>query len=807
MRTWPLVAAAFAVLIAHCAFAQDAPVNIERLQKQAGDMLDQSARAADAAKRDALVDAAIEIYRQISAAPITSESRRWQVYEGRRMLAHLLGVEKVSAPAWRILYLLGGPDERRQVCAAADEAANLLESLCRDIDEKTIDYRQDRDRTNLMLHSRSATQLRQRAAYTAAWTMLYRGLAMDSGDAADADRRKALLESAIKEAQAFLSPQFGMQHEANLLTAVALRELGACDKAVEHLKLCDAPAAADKTRFQARHQIARCYIESGQYDAAVAAIDSFDQFASAASPNRDDKLFGSLLAAMLRNRLHQARGDIAAGQKALLAFAAQWDDADVNAQFLDVLASHYAGVASDKLGPLGLIALARREFRLNNSPRQAAELLRQVLAGDDEVSVLARPLAWWELGYLLERQGRVQNGATIRRRDEAGRAFLKVADGVRAGNVSRQACLNAVICFSGAMGDYAQAGLSGDQLRLEFISALERLIHGWPGDAEVMTWHRILAEQYRNVGLLSQPPHRKGNFLKAAEHFEQVPASSADYMISRREGLKYRLSALREDSPDSPDAPAAQKLIAMLDAFTADASSAGQDEWAAQSQLDKIIVRHDFLGEKQAIFAVEQIAQRWPNTSAAISAVEWEVRMLVQSGVDSDIARAIDLVNQLRHKAPEKAERLIGLVVEQVRRRISVLRNNTFAADELEKYRKAYVQFARVLLERSEGSQEYAARQMCADALCEAGEFDESLRMWKECQADDQQRRAKRAALVDEEFLPILAAVDQIGADVNRAITQAEAFAKYSAARVQAHPHGRLVKLAMDSATNAADKR
>lgn len=829
MRKLSLLAVLCVMASSVVAIAQDQAADVDELDAKATDLLNQLGSTADPASRDALIDQVIEIYRQIEKSKINSEPRRWKVYEGRRMIAHLLGVEKPSGSIQRILYLLAGPDEYERLAMSEREVAMVLSRLERDIDRTIVEYRRDRDRTNVMLYARHASDLQNRVKYTMAWAMLYRGVGMPPDDEEKKTDRRVALETAIKEIDVFLTPQFGEPPEAHLLKAIALRELGKHDDAARHLASADKNDTEPRIRFQAKFENARVLIEQGKFNEAPKAIDAFLTYATSASSSRDDKLYPSVLTAMLRNHLAEAKAkrqkdsakvarEIMAGQKAFMDFIDEWDDLDVTTEFLNILGSRYREAEDrTKLGTVAMIAVARHELRNMNRPEECEKLLDLALSRKDGVSRRAHKLAWWERGYLYEQLTKVVNGRNVQRRDDAAREFLKVLGIDSKSQLAYQSALNAVVCFSGAMGDYASAGLNQDELRLEYIAAMEKFVKGWPKDPEAMTWYRNIGEQYRNLGILSEGERQRKNFVKAAEYFEKVPLADINHLASRRDALRYRFRALMEAEDASSERTIIADLIKRLDSFIADATESNSaskyrvskedlDNWAAQSSLDKITIQYELLDQQDVLRNdVDRLVQRWPNTPAALNAMEWEVRMLVQVGTSDCIDRAIRRVNEVRDRAPEQAERVIQLVVEQVRKRIATLKDSLISKDELEQYRKTYLEFARVLLERSAPEQAYASKQMYADALCEAGKLEESLKFWQECQSVDEERRQVKVKDVEAQYKPLLTQVKKIGDSESRAKKQAAEFLKISERLTLEHPHGKLVHAAMEGLKDSSN--
>ena len=417
----------------------------------------------------------------------------------------------------------------------------------------------------------------------------------------------------------------------------------------------------------------------------------------------------------------------------------------------------------ESLGTLVLLARAtnKRNEGDAESVQEAVELLDTALARDDENAKKLRPLLFWEKAYAL---------LALKKNLQAAEAFAALATEFPDHKLAYKAALNAVKTYKLHVLDLGDAGQPvPNETRLAYIEILKTLLSRFSDKPDV-AWRTFdLGEQYR---LLSWPTagdrteEQIAYARKAVAAFENTPEDFEYAMNARRLALEMRLALLEATEGEPAEiAEKASDLVARLGAYAADAArqvpgaaaakANALREWGAEAAFQAAVVIRDRLDKPQAALKAlrDLIANpTWDGTEALADARAAEIVLLNDAGQqDLAIQKVREFMDQY---SAARAETVLQKIVDSIRENIQALRDQPDKAAELKEKRRVYLAFAQQLhrlAAEGDASEErmYAANQLLADALTEAGQYNKALELWKTCQAFGAKRRQARAAELD----------------------------------------------------------
>ena len=754
----------------------------------------------DLNKRKVLqTEAATLLLKAINMSKPASPEEELQVFRYHMAYIVLCGYEMNTLYGDQMMMLVGGDQDLQamaqntaKVCMATvgpdhKKQRPLLDSLDDKIQDKMEDWNQEA--RSQVLYSPQLERIQAELRYYSAWIRFYRGLsATDTKDpAATAKERVRMLNAAAAAIEPWVT---GENEEgvtdpsAVMLTGLCHMELGRtatlytkgsgeaefalADQAFK--KAIKMESAEPSLKVQLQFQIARNLIEGGKFAEARTEVDTFAQkvtqtLGTAGSVQAD------LNVAMLRNFLYArwAQADKAnsakyqtQAQDALVSFIEKYkNDKAISSAFFRVLASKFRGMDdTSKLPEVVQYAIASDLASSKDRPskEKARDILMRIKDVQDES---LRSQVNFTLGLVRHELGEVEG-------DDPGKVFVDSG--------SREGVLNGCIVYKKAIEDNATDNLP--RTRRQFIKAIGLLLTRFGDkDPKLAVWNVDLGEQYARLAIRSQPDQEMVDLLNSAlAAYAKVPASDIKMSMEARHtalGLEFeKLNALKQigKTPEEQLTTQAKQFTARAGQYSSDVAAAAKaatdgafktklDEWGADSEFMATIVMYEQLNQKAAAMAkLRELPGKWPKTTVLLSAKEYEIRKLVESG---DAVKAAGEVEALRKDHPEQATALMRLVINQLQKSIAKLRMDKAKAQDLAKARKIYLELATILKSApGEAGASDAFKQMYADALLENGRTDEALGIFEGLNLAEQANRKKEEAKFDAD-------VDKLAAPVS----------------------------------------
>ncbi|MBI5723523.1 MAG: hypothetical protein HZA50_06155 [Planctomycetes bacterium] len=281
--------------------------------------------AADQKKREALYDEAFQKQEKIVEAMTKALSRDptgedvVKVYNARISLIDIQGLRRTKIYTDRMLYLLAGEEDRKEVEEHTAIAVKLLDALTKDINTQLSKWGQD---TNRLIADRPALEeILPILKYKSAWIKYYRGSSILADDKSKDAERKTVLNESINLANEFVNnPEYGVVVWSRRLRASGYRETGQHKVAEADFAavLGDATAPPD-AKLESLFESARNLAEAGaefikndkldqgneKFNLAIKAQEEFPQAAMDAVKNESARLGVDLKAAMLWGYIYE----------------------------------------------------------------------------------------------------------------------------------------------------------------------------------------------------------------------------------------------------------------------------------------------------------------------------------------------------------------------------------------------------------------------------------------------------------------------------------------------------------------------
>jgi tetratricopeptide (TPR) repeat protein len=644
-------------------------------------------------------------------------------------------------------------------------------------------------------------QMIEQLRYKNAWVKLYRGMALPDDEERRMERRN-LLSDAVVSVETYTqgANEFGVKYNALLLSGMATRELGAWPQALKYYEQALVQQAPAAVQLQARFEIARTLAEQAaasetpDFIASLKALDDFRRVAPQLVGESNHRAVDAQ-AAFLENHIYElaassttdkeqaAQYDLQA-QQALLAFLDKYPQQDVQNAFYDMIATKYRDRTDyENLNSVILLAVARSEVASGKAAglSKANDLLQMVIKREDTISEKARPLALWELGMLNNR---------LRRNDQSAEHFMRLASEFPKHSLAPIAARNAVISYKAVIDERSrQNEIIPVKRREMFIEALNTLLGKWGDKDDNAEWYAELGWQHSELADVAGDEQGSEHLAKAADAFERVPADSPGATEARFQALaaRARLVELKNLSADQRRVEA-NRIAGELHAYASKVRPLAQQaqdpgeaktlrEWGAQAEFIRARLLYEQMDQRRlAMEALEQLPQRWPNTSVLVAAQQMRIQKLIEesgeAGQSAKLDRAIEMVNKFRDDHPAEAEALMSLTVNEIRQRIDQLRLAGRDADA-RKYGEAYLKFAKVLYDKAasekvEAEKMYGIQQMYADALLAAGNAEDAIKLFEQCRQINERRREQRLEQVSQRYKALISQCREASTNLTR---------------------------------------
>ncbi len=720
----------------------------------------------DLSQRSKYLEDAAGIYKEIlKSMPQSQEPRALlEKYKIRLRIANILGVLRCEPYALRLLYLQGGPEDRRLLREMTKEPTRQFAMLEQDIMWSLDDWGQDLVKLAVIVPK--ARDFLKKVKYKAGWLYLYRALSLP-----DNKERAQIGRAAVSKVADFArgGKESGVKYWSLLISGIASRLANDHDQAQQYLARAADPNAEKPVRIQAMFEIVRNLIDSKKFEQALQEINQFRQTGLEILENQSGaEVQIDAKAALLENYLyeqwfHAVKNEqqkteyTRKAQEALYHFVEKYTDPDIQQAFLEIIANKYRTREDyENLNSVVLLAKASRA-RAQNKNDEAHKLLEMILARQNQISQMVRPLALWRIAmiYIDRRQNLL-----------AGKKFIELAEMYPNNRMATLSAKNAAITFKKIIEDRRDNNKSvAKNIRENYIKALILLVKKADEEklAELKIWNFDLGWEYQKKAQNATGDKKTELFKKAIEAYSKVPRDRDEYMEARFRSLELKFHIL-EQGQMSPRqlAEEAKELAGNLESYAADAAAAARQtsdqelggilrRWGARADFLAAATYYDMLNRK--IIAKQLLAKlpkKWPDTPAVRRGAEFEIRKFVEEGQTD---QAISKLEEFRKKFPAQAEQLIKLVIQEVRKEIRDLVRSSSDAEELSSYRKAYLKFAEDLYQRAQDAspqRRYAMKQMYAEALLENDNAQKALDLFKECRDYENQQNQQRIKSIEK---------------------------------------------------------
>jgi hypothetical protein len=779
-------------------------------------------------ERARLLDEAADQWEKIVAQSTKTAQTDEQIvrsYRDELMLAYTRGQTRCEPHAVKLMYLSGGPADRKVLLENTEGPVARLSGLSMKIEDRLMDWRPDF--TRLVTVVPELENLQTTVRYAAAWVNLYRALGMSPDD----NRRQQHLLDAITLADKFVRGEPGSWRDWSiLLTGIAQRAMGEYGSAETVLsRLLEDPKTVKPVQYQALFEQARLVadqaaelvrsgkkrIDLNQRGPGEELVtrgkrrwESFDEARERFAEEASDmvagagKLLVQIREVILANYAYDnwaeslaglddaaARQYAARAQEVLIEFLETHDEPAVRNFLYGVIADRYGDRTDyDDLNSVVLLAIALKRINAEQEGGGAAgdgvELLEKILQRDDEVSEKVKPLALWNLGATM-----------VRRREnlQAAKYFLQLArnhpEHDRAMDAAHKACLVYMLLIEDRQQRGQQISVT---LRREFVDALQVMLGRDAWAQAKPQWHFDLGWQSERISRYADTAERQNELLaQAAEAYAALPADQPQYMQARNRELEIRARLLRVRAEGGADVQTqAGRLAGDLADYAEQAlraagqtGQAGRKEdlqgWAANAQFQRAVVLYELLDRKdQGLQAALQVATDWPDSPLARDSREFVIRKYIEQGkVDAAIAE----VETFRRQYPQQAAPLLQQIIARIREAIKELQRDPTAQAELASYREVYLRFARDLLQRAEqtggnGDTLYQLKQLYADALLQSGEARQALNIFQDLEKTQDQRRRQRIEQIEAHLEKIRKQMAAAGDSASRWLLAVEAY-------------------------------
>jgi hypothetical protein len=732
-----------------------------------------------------------------------------------RGLAINARASRVEPYAQKLMYLIGGDGDKQAILRYTADIEKLAD--LRDGFRTTLeDWRGDR-----IGHMAVLSQMEEAyrlAKYQIAWLEFYRAVA-----APEPSKRADLLRDAMQGVSEFASSEddIPVRRWAELLTAMCSRELGG---ALDNRKEAQSEykSAADllkgiieakdeetpgRCREQAMFELVRVWCDAGNFEQAVKDVEAYRAGASKHMDNKD--ALAAFRAALLQSAVYEAWSQSLAAADAekskeyglksmqLLVDYASKQDERVQTAFYAILADKYRHRTDyENLNSMLLWAIGRNETLKVAAKRKAGQkdeaasakalaTLEALSSRSDPVAAKYREDAGAFIGFLLLDSDKIK---AARQFAAAARQQANTDEGLRT-------CQNAVAAYYMVVTERGRSGGAGEDIRAEFIAAMEMLLAHPKAAADPKTqeWLYELGQQCELAARANVGDAQLALLKKAADTYLKVPQGLPTYMEAQFRALASVQPVLLDKSPKDAKPKMAQDLVAALTAYADQAAAAmakaSEDDarflrsWGSTADFRAVEILFEELGKTDdAMKRLEVLPAKWPGSSMLRDAAEFKIAKLVEKG---RIAEGADNLDKFVKDYPQQGPVLTEFVVGKVRERIAEIRG--LAADqaalaELEGLRKAYLEFARMLHDRAVAAKKppqemYKLQQWLAEALLENSMADEALAIFTEKLLPAVKARVDTEnAAIDAQISQLKRELSSVGTDADRVKKKANEF-------------------------------
>jgi len=754
-------------------------------------------------------------------------------YDILYLLGDMAGRQAVSGYSTRMMYMQDNRQDRKTILEMTQVASLDLEDMQAELQAALRDWQ--RDMAVWMIMGAKGERLIRDARYWSTKTYLNRALAMGDAEAhaaeraelqgacrtavartADADKKKALKDkldadlaklTAVQKTRTAqrktllakvlaILPMFektrryGVTHDARHVMAVANRELGRYDEAVNLLAPQRYQNADAGMKLRIAMELPLTLVKQGKFAEAAKAIDSFKRFAemTAGRGQALDEIQQAqvdLKVAILKEYLarrwaassttpeERAKHE-AEASTALVEFIEKHKDPGIRQSFIDFFGNRLLYTQDvETLNSMQLYIVASGASA-RKEPRKRMDMLETFLSRkDDPIVKKLAPEAHWQLALALNELGRQMNAADH---------FVSVLTLLGPDHPrSPRAAQNASICMEQYVNWYEknQKQPLPRSVRLKYAAALQHAVsfdNNKNADLKLFAWYYPLGRNCDRLAQTSTTTEEKVTWMrKAADAFSKVPQDPPGIYFNAQDmwlDLRYRaLNSAPQDAKATAEAVQLrtdyaglirkiEKFIAAMPDKTTEQAE-GLTESAAWAAFTRAKLLSDQLKKKtQAQVEIAALLKKWSAVkSVVMAASQWKIQALV----DQDkIAEASEELLAFMKKNPDAVAGLIDQVIEGIRKKIGALQAKGGQKAQLASYRKSYLQLAAKLYEDIKGkpievdgkvdNERLNLTQLWIDALVQNDKGPEAMKLAAECRRIFNERRDAEARKIDEMF-------------------------------------------------------
>ena len=737
-------------------------------------------------------------------------------YDIMYFLGDVSGRQAIEPYAGRLMYLQGNREDRKIILKSTKDAIMYLGDMQDELKKKRRVW-QEQMAVWMIMGSRGESLLKT-AEYWSAQTYLYRAMALGGAEAHETEREgfkgeeldKLIADQkkrTLQRRELFLKvlnllPQFEknkrfkVTHDARRLMALAHRELGEYDKAIEELDAQRYQGASPATRLTVAREFAITKIKQGKYTEVPKIISNFKGYA--------ELLFGGgkkltkiqqaqvdLEVAMLKDYLYRRWAAAstsptdktkyhAQGQAAMVeVFEKYNEEGIIRRSFIDFFGNRLLYTQEvDKLSSVQLYIIssgvgARKE------PKRRRLMLETLLGRkDDPATRKLAPAAHWELAMVLNELGIQMDAADH---------FLAFVD-LRGPDdpKSPKAAKNAAICMEKYVTWYETTKKRNilRPVRLKCAAAMKRAVSfdKKHPDLKLSDWYYDLGRHCNKLSQGNCPDKEVVVWMeRAAEAFSKVPPDHGNFLNAQELWLDLRYRALKLGKMDAKTRADARKLyeqygqfIQLVEKAIADLQdktserAKGLTESAAWADFTRAKLMSEQLDKKVvALVELDASLKKWAVVnSMVVAANQWKIQNLVDQDKIEEASAALDAFLKANEKNPDVGAGLIEQVIEGIRKAIDEAQAKAGNEAKLASLRKSYLQLAERLYAPIKGkpietdgkvdNERLTLTQLWIDALIQNNRAAEAMTLALECRRIFDKKRDVQAKKIEAKYAPAI---------------------------------------------------
>ena len=761
-------------------------------------------------------------------------------------IGDLSGRQAIEPYARKLMYLQDNREDRKVILQMTQSAVLDLDDMQSELKDALRNW-QDHMSVWMIMGSQGENLLRN-SQYWSTRTYLYRAMALGDAEAHESEReelngafrrtiahipkdqtasRKKLQDKLDKDLARLAADQkkrtvarrdllgqvlmllpkfeknkrFRVTHESRRLMALAHRELGQYDEAIDKLAPQRYQGASKPMQMTVAMELPITLVKQGKFPEAAAASSKFKGYAELVV-GKGQKLSEiqqaqiDLKVAMLKDYLYRRWAAAsttpadkskysALGQAAMIEFLDKYKNEGIRQSFINFFGNRLLYSEDiDKLSSVQLYIIASGAAAGKEPDRRRA-MLETIISrkNDPAAKKLAAP-AHWQLAMAMNELGR---------NIDAANNFIAVIGLLGPDNPrAPRAAKNAAICMTKYVS-WFETTKKKSIPRSVRLKCAEALKHAVSFDAKypklkLSEWYYSLG---RNCDKLSQNSPAKEVVLwmeRAADAFGKVPPEPADKYLNAQElWLDLRYRALKRGEMDAKARLTARKLrdqyaefiklveksIAGIADKTSDASKAhikDLNESAAWADFTRAKLLSEQMGQGAAGLAeVGVLLKKWAAVdSVVVAANQWEIQNLIDLDRIEEASAKLQAFKNANEKRPDVWAGLIEQVIEGIRKGIDQAQAKRSSDDKLASLRKNYLQLADILYAPIRGKpieidgkvdeDRLTLTQLWIDALVQNDKGAEAMKLALEIRRIFDKRREAQTRKIEVKYAPVIRA-------------------------------------------------